>query len=94
MASKGWKVVAPDMEASLRAIETQGRVVDARHIETDVDLPVGRQVRVVVLLAPAEEDVSESDWLAAAVRNPAFAFLADEREDIYSGEDGEPFVRS
>ena len=82
------------MEASLRAIETQGRVVDARHIETDADLPVGRQVRVVVLLPPAEEDVSDSDWLAAATRNPAFSFLADELEDIDSGEDDEPFVRS
>jgi len=82
------------MEASLRAIETQGRVVDARHIETDADLPVGGQVRVVVLLPPAEEDVSDSDWLAAATRNPAFSFLADELEDIDSGEDDEPFVRS
>ncbi len=88
------KEVAPEMEASLRAIETQGRIVDTRHIETDADLPVGRQVRVVVLLSPAEEDVSERDWLAAAAHNPAFAFLADEAEDIYSGEDGEPFVRS
>ena len=74
-------------------IETQGRIVDTRHIETDADLPVGRQVRVVVLLPPAEEDFSEKDWLAA-VHNPAFAFLADEAEDIYSGEDGEPFLRS
>lgn len=87
-------MVAPDMEASLRAIETHGRVVDARHIETDADLPVGRLGRVVVLLAPAEEDVSERDWLAAAVHNSAFAFLADELEGIYSEADGEPFVRS
>lgn len=82
------------MEASLRAIETQGRVVDTRHIETDAELPVGRQVRVVILLPPGEEDLSDSNWLAAAANNPAFAFLADDAEDIYSREDGEPFVRS
>lgn len=82
------------MDAPMRAIETQGRVVDARHIETDADLPVGRQVRVVVLLPTTDDDLSESEWLAAAARNPAFAFLADAAEDLYSLEDGEPFVRS
>lgn len=80
------------MDRVLRAIETQGRVVDARHIETDADLPVGRRVRVVVLLPAVDEDPSESEWLAAASRNPAFDFLADAAEDIYSPEDGVPFV--
>ena len=82
------------MDAPLRAIETHGRVVDARHIETDADLPVGRQVRVVVLLMTTEDDISESEWLAAAANDPAFAFLADAAEDIYSLKDGKPFGRS
>jgi hypothetical protein len=82
------------MDESVRAIDTRGRVVDARHIETDADLPVGRQVRVVVLLSPADDAIPEGEWLAAAARNPAFGFLADAAEDIYSLEDGEPFVRS
>jgi hypothetical protein len=37
----------------------------------------------------AEED--ERLWLRSAARNPAFEFLADPEEDIYSAEHGEPF---
>ena len=83
-----------NMDRPLHAIETEGRIVDARHIETAVALPVGRQVRVLVLLSAIEEDVSESEWLATAARNPVFEFLADAAEDIYTLEDGEPFVRA
>lgn len=79
------------MAEALRAIETAGRVVDARHIETDTQLPVGARVRVLVLLPNDSDDLAEHDWLAAAARNPAFAFLADPVEDIYTLEDGEPF---
>lgn len=77
----------------VHAIETEGRIVDARHIETDANLPVGRHVRLVVLLSTSETDIAESEWLRAAARNPAFAFLTDADEDIYSLKDGEPFVR-
>ena len=82
------------MDRSLRVIETDGRVIDAKHIETKAILPVGREVRVVVLVPTTEEDLSENTWLEAAQHNPAFAFLADATEDIYSLEDGEPFVRA
>ena len=78
------------MTHELYAIETAGKVIDARHIETEALLPVGRQVRVLVLLP--EEDIPEHEWLAAASSNSAFAFLADAAEDLYSLEDGEPFV--
>ena len=80
------------MSISMRAIDTHGRVVAPRHIETDADLPVGRQVRVLVLLSATDDDFDEGKWLEAAARNPAFAFLADPAEDVYSLEDGEPFV--
>lgn len=34
---------------------------------------------------------TEDEWLFAAVDNPAFNFLADSAEDIYSIRDGKPF---
>lgn len=34
---------------------------------------------------------SEAEWLHAAAHNPAFDFLKDAAEDIYSPTDGEPF---
>jgi hypothetical protein len=33
----------------------------------------------------------ETEWLRAAASNPAFYFLNDPAEDIYSLSDGEPF---
>lgn len=33
----------------------------------------------------------ETEWLRAAARNPAFDFLSDPAEDIYSPKDGQPF---
>lgn len=39
-----------------------------------------------------DEEIPEAEWLAAASSSGAFDFLADPREDIYSPEDGRPFV--
>ncbi len=44
-----------------------------------------RNVRVLVLLP---EDNDNAEWLQAVSSNPAFEFLADEAEDIYSLHDG------
>ncbi|PSR18270.1 hypothetical protein C8255_08275 [filamentous cyanobacterium CCP3] len=48
------------------------------------------QVRVIVLVEEAN-DLSDDDWLKAATQNPAFDFLQDAEEDIYSVSDGKPF---
>ena len=48
------------------------------------------QVRVIVLVEEAN-DLSDDDWLKAATQNPAFGFLQDSEEDIYSVSDGKPF---
>jgi hypothetical protein len=37
------------------------------------------------------EDIDEYEWLKAAARNPAFDFLNDPEEDIYTLADGKPF---
>ncbi|MBW4481792.1 MAG: hypothetical protein KME14_04540 [Tildeniella torsiva UHER 1998/13D] len=48
------------------------------------------QVRVIVLVEEAN-DLSDEDWLKAATQNPAFDFLQDSEEDIYSVSDGKRF---
>ena len=48
------------------------------------------QVRVIVLVEEVN-DLSDEDWLQAATQNPAFDFLHDSEEDIYSVSDGKPF---
>jgi len=51
-----------------------------------------RNVRVLILI---KDDISEQDeenlWLNSISTNPAFDFLSDSSEDIYSIKDGEPF---
>ena len=36
--------------------------------------------------------VDEDEWLRAAARNPAFRDLEALEEDVYSLEDGDPFL--
>jgi hypothetical protein len=39
-------------------------------------------------------EITDREWLLMAAKNPAFAFLYDDEEDIYTPEDGEPYTQS
>jgi len=39
-----------------------------------------------------DDEISEEEWLYAIAHNPAFDFLKDPAEDIYSVQDGKPFT--
>jgi hypothetical protein len=47
----------------------------------------------VIILFPEESDtgINDKEWLLAATTNPAFDFLNDPAEDIYTMADGKPF---
>ncbi len=79
------------MEATMTAIELTGTVDERRQLQLDDLLPIPgpKRVRVIVLYSPVDE-WSEMEWLQAAARNPAFDFLKDPEEDIYSLADGKP----
>ncbi len=83
----------------MRAIETTARVDDSRSLRLDADLPSDAPglVRVIVLipdpnLLVAADEPTEQEWLRLLMAGGAFDDLADPREDIYTIEDGEPFV--
>jgi hypothetical protein len=80
------------MEATMTAIEVTGTVDEHHQLQLDTILPIPgpRRVRVIVLY-PLTDEWDETEWLQAAARNPAFAFLSDPEEDIYSLADGKPF---
>ena len=80
------------MGLAKRAFETTG-VVDAHHqIILDEPVPVWAPTRVrVIVLLPEEAEISEEEWLRAAAANPAFDFLREPHEDIYTMADGRPF---
>ncbi len=80
------------MDVTVKAIETTG-TIDAQHrLLLDELLPVAGPTKVrVIILLPEEADIDEKEWLYAAANNPAFDFLKEPEEDIYTSEDGRPF---
>lgn len=80
----------------MRALEAAATVKSDGTLVLDRPLPQDTPPRVRVLVlydSDAEtDDVLESEWLASAARNPAFAFLNDPEEDVYTLEDGQPLT--
>ncbi len=80
------------MESTLTAIEVTGTIDEHRQLRLDHMLPVAGPMRVrVIVLYPLADEPDEAEWLRAASRNPAFDFLKESNEDIYSITDGRPF---
>ena len=76
----------------MRAFELSGTIDEERRLQLDTPLPVAGPSRVrVIILIGEEGSVDETEWLQAAASNPAFEFLNDAAEDIYSPSDGKPF---
>jgi hypothetical protein len=76
----------------MNAIETTG-IVDAEHqLRLDEPLPIPGQSRVrVIVRVPEAEDISETAWTKVVAGSPAFDFLKDATEDVYTAADGKPF---
>lgn len=77
----------------MRAIEINSQTDNAGQLRIDYKLAKSNsKVRVLILI---EEDKNEEDeeklWMDSISNNPAFDFLNDSVEDIYSIKDGEPF---
>jgi hypothetical protein len=80
------------METGVKAIETTGTIDAQRQLVLDKQLPIVGPTRVrIIILLSEETEIDEKEWLQAAVDNPAFDFLKEPEEDIYSSTDGEPF---
>jgi len=79
------------MESTLTAIELTGTVDKQHKLRLDDLLPIAgpKRVRVIVLYT-LDEEWDEAEWLQVAAHNPAFDFLKDTAEDIYSLADGKP----
>ena len=87
-------------QATFQTIETTA-TVDENGVLTVPALRGVRagEVRVFVLVSPLQtkptsgdtsEEITEAEWHRSLTTNPAFDFLKDPAEDIYSWEDGEP----
>ena len=80
------------MDIVEKAIETTATINANRQLVLDEPLPVigPTKVRVIILL-PEEIDIDEKEWLQTASASPAFDFLREPEEDIYTLSDGKPF---
>lgn len=73
------------------AIETTGTIDSTGQLHLSEPLEVAAtDVRVMVLL-PADNELTDRNWLTAQSQNPAFDFLHDEAEAIYLSTDDIPF---
>ncbi len=80
------------MQATTKATKTTGTIDAQDHLVLDKTLPITGPTRVrVIMLVPEDSDINETEWLQAAAANPAFYFLKDPEEDIYTLSDGRPF---
>lgn len=80
------------METLKKAMETTGTVDKQRRLFLDASLPFAGPSRVrVIILFEEDSDTDEVEWLQAAASNPAFDFLKEPEEDIYTLDDGKPF---
>ena len=76
----------------MKAIEISSKIDKSGYLKLDykLDKP-GSNVRILILF---DEDITEQDeeklWMSSISKNPAFDFLNEEIEDIYSIHDGEP----
>lgn len=77
----------------VRAIETTGTIEGKQYLHLSHPLPhtVPQEVRVIVLFPERGEEWEKDEWLRIAASNPAFDFLKDPAEDIYTLTDGIPF---
>lgn len=71
----------------MKAIEIKSKTNKKGHLKLDLGLKeADKNVKVLILME--EELNDENDWLKVVSNNPAFDFLKEEEEDIYSLEDG------
>ena len=77
----------------MKALEINSKTDEKGYLKLDYPLNISdKNVRVLVLIDEKNNEESEEVlWLKAISNNPAFKFLNDPEEDIYSLEDGEDF---
>ena len=86
---RGTRILVADVLEQVESGMAYEAIIEEWRYEIDRDA-IAEAVRVSHLL-PEDSDISETEWLQAAAANPAFDFLKDPEEDIYTLSDGEPF---
>jgi len=75
----------------MQAIETTAQVDQSGNLHLLTPLRLRNQKVRVIILLPESDDIDDKTWLYA-IQNPAFDFLNEPEEDIYSNQDGNPIA--
>ena len=80
----------------MKAIESKGTINEKGKLEVEQLFEEhGKKVKVLVLIEEESEyqygEQDGSEYQSMVKENPAFDFLKEEEEDLYSLEDGKPF---
>lgn len=77
----------------MKAIEINTKTDKEGHLR--INYPINQResnVRVIILVDEKTDDIDEEElWIKTISSNPAFDFLKDSNQNIYSLADGEPF---
>lgn len=78
----------------MRAIETTGHIdkPGLLKLDTKINFDRNKQLKIIILIND-EDEIHDSVWMSGTSFNPAFDFLEDEGENIYSLSDGKPFKK-
>ena len=77
----------------MKSIEINTKTDKEGHLKINYPLnKKDKKVRVIILLDEQNDDIDEEKkWLNSIQSNPAFDFLKEPSENIYTLSDGEPF---
>ena len=77
----------------MKSIEINTKTDKQGHLRINYPLnKKDKKVRVIILLDEQNDDIDEEKkWLNSIQSNPAFDFLKEPSENIYTLTDGEPF---
>jgi hypothetical protein len=77
----------------MKSIEINTKTDKEGHLKINYPLnKKDKKVRVIILLDEQNDDIDEEKkWLNSIKSNPAFDFLKEPSENIYTLSDGEPF---
>jgi hypothetical protein len=77
----------------MKSIEINTKTDKQGHLKINYPLnKKDKKVRVIILLDEQIDDIDEEKkWLNSIQSNPAFDFLKEPSENIYTLTDGEPF---
>ncbi|MBK9017494.1 MAG: hypothetical protein IPM82_27505 [Saprospiraceae bacterium] len=77
----------------MKAIEIKANIDEKGQLKTDAPLKIiNKRVKIIVLV-PEDNDLDDDEWMEGLSSNPAFDFLKEEAENIYTLADGNPVAQ-